>query len=217
MKKQIIALGLLSLASIASYAAPVASSVPASKEWVLQQIAAANTQLTQADWSAVCTNGSPANVGGCFGSASSGAFAKISRGLGGFATLANIDTANSPAGSVFVKAFFADTNTPVSTASIAVTLSSGNIARCGIFLQQGTGLDTVGASIDTSVVNSSTGGPSIVAHPITINAATVAVPMFTGAGTVAEPKQPLYLVCMGVASNGATAASLSATGVIAAV
>jgi hypothetical protein len=194
------------------------SSHPASQEWVQQQItllttqvqqqiALLTTQLTPSDWNAACSSGSPANPGGCFGNVSSAAFAKINAGIGGFITIANINTTNAPAGSVFIKAFFAGTNTPVSATNLTVT--SSNIARCGVYLQQGTGTDTLyGGSINTSTTNGDTAGP-VAAHPIVVNTGTVVIGLYSGSNTPAPPQQPLYLVCAGVTGNGATAASIA--------
>jgi hypothetical protein len=224
MKKTSLVVAVMSLTCIASqvYAnqkQPIATgtSHPASKEWVLEQIASLNTQLTTPDWNAVCTSGSPASSSGCFGNVSSSAFTKINNGIGGFTTVANINTTNAPAGSVFIKAFYAGTNTPVGSTYISVTLASGNIARCGIYLQQGTGLDTLyGGSINTTISNGDTAGP-VAAHPVVINSSTVAIGLYSGSNTPAPPQLPLYLVCAGVNSNGASAASLSGAGVITAV
>lgn len=223
MKKKSLVLAVISLTCLCSqvYSASrqptTGPTHPASQEWVLQQIAALNTQLTAADWNAVCSSGSPANSSGCFGNISSSAFAKVNTGIGGFITVANIDTTNAPAGSVFIKSFFGGTNTPASSTYIAVTLSSGNIARCGVYMQQGTGLDVLfGGSINTSITNGDTAGP-VAAHPVVIHSGTVDIGLFSGGNTRALPQQPLYLVCAGVTSNGATAASLSGSGVISAV
>ena len=105
MRKILRTLVYISLLSTSIVTASYAAN-PASKEWVLQQIAANQSLLTAADWSAVCTTGSPTSSTGCYGNASSAAFSKVSNSLGGFTRYANINPVNIPS-SVFVKAFFA--------------------------------------------------------------------------------------------------------------
>jgi hypothetical protein len=90
-----------------------------------------------------------------------------------------------------------------------VTVSTGHIARCGVYLQQGTGLDTLyGGSINTATTNVATAGP-VTAHPVTVNSGSVTIGIFYGTNAPAPLKQPIYLVCAGVSSNGATAASIA--------
>src|SRR5580704_14009147 len=88
------------------------ASKPASKEWVLQQLAANQGVLSAADWNAVCTSGTPSSTSGCYGEVNTPAFTKVSNGLGGFTSFANINPVTAVS-SVFIKTFFGGTNIPV--------------------------------------------------------------------------------------------------------
>ena len=192
---------------------------PASKEWVLQQIAANQPLLTAADWSAVCTSGSPSSATGCYGNASSAAFAKVSTRLGGFNRYANINPVNVPS-SVFIKAFFAGTNIPTQATNINLTVTGA--ARCALFTQVGLGLGLGG--ISTSNPPSGQATPYyVVLHSVsflTINNATnnsTEGLMYNnetvgGTGQPLSPvvvPNPIYLLCAGFdPANGSTASTI---------
>ena len=222
MKKRIIMIFSLSCFS-ALMATTTHAANPASKEWVLQQIAANQLQLTTADWNAVCSSGSPASASGCYGNVSSAAFTKVSDRLGGLTTYANINPKNVAA-SVFIKSFFGGTNVPVNANTfpgyLNITLTN-SAARCALFTQAGAGLGVPGVftSIPTSgSSNNQPGGANVVS----INSTTSNAVYFNdgaSSGTltpVAGPSQsdPLYLVCVGYSPNdGSTAAAADVTAV----
>jgi hypothetical protein len=146
-------LSLLLVASIACavsnvYAnkSPSASTHPATKEWVLEQLANFSpTSLTAADWAAACTSGTPTGVSGCLGNISSAAFAKLNKiiGAGGFTDQVNIPVTNVP-NSIFIQQYnggsshVSGSNTP----TIHNTSAAG--ASCAYFSTQGANLDYEG-------------------------------------------------------------------------
>jgi hypothetical protein len=167
-------------------------------------IAVANSQsiLTAADWNAVCTTGTPAGANGCFGNASSAAFAKLSTGLGGYTTYANIIPANA-ANSVFIKAFFAGTNTPASTQYLTVSILGG-AARCNLFAQAGMGISPVDGIGNQDI------GPEAPA-PTSINNFTYTNFLYNSNPSIpVVTASPLYLLCVGYnTTDGATATTLT--------
>jgi hypothetical protein len=167
------------------------------------------TTLSAADWAKACSSGSPNDAAGCYGNPNSLGFAKVNRFTGGFLTVANVDPTDAPANSIYIKAFYAGTNTPQTPGSISVTLTANNMARCGLYMQQGTGLDTLySGSINSSTSNNSTAGP-VAAHPVTVNAGSVIIGVYSPGDSDVNPQQPLYLVCGGVETcDGSTAASI---------
>ena len=215
--RKLIFISLLSTSIVsASYAAN-----PASKEWVQQQIAANQSLLTAADWSAACSGGSPASSIGCYGNASAAAFAKISNSLGGFTRYANINPVNVPS-SVFIKAFFGGTNIPAQPFNINVTVTGA--ARCALFTQVGNGLGLGG--ISTSNPPSGSATPYyVVLHTVsflTINNFTNNSPsngiMYNNeaVGGTGQPlsnvviPNPIYLLCVGFdPANGSTASTIN--------
>jgi hypothetical protein len=203
---------------LAASIAPVAyASNPASKEWVLQQIAANQKILTAADWSAVCTTGSPTSTVGCYGNVSSAAFTKVSNRLGGFTTYANINPANV-ASSVFIKSFFGGTNIPQNATYFQINISN-SAARCGVFTQAGFGPGLPGVA--TSIPGSGSDAGLQPNNPtvVSINNALSSDVFFnnqSSPSTVGGPQQgdPLYLVCAGYnPANGSSAASINVTAV----
>jgi len=184
----------------------LATTNPASQEWVMKQIsiAVANTQsvLTAAEWNAVCTSGSPAGASGCFGNASSPAFTKLSTGLGGYTTYANIIPANAP-NSVFIKAFFAGTNTPASTQYLTVSILGG-AARCNLFAQSGMGISPIDGIANQNA------GPQAPA-PTSINNFTYTAFLYNNNPSIPVViSSPLYLLCVGYnTTDGATATTLT--------
>lgn len=198
-----IAASVLAIMPLASIAGPNPITWDKMAEYV--QIA---TTLSAADWTKACSSGSPTDAAGCYGNVNALGFAKVNRFTGGFLTVANINASNAPANSVYIKAFYAGTNTPQKPESITVTLNKGSAARCGVYLQQGTGLDTLySGSINTSTDNDSTAGP-VAAHPVTVNSDSVTIGVYTGGNTF-NPQQPLYLICAGVETcDGSTSMSI---------
>jgi hypothetical protein len=193
------------------------ASNPASKEWVMQQIAANQRVLTAADWAAVCTSGSPTSTGGCYGNVSSAAFTKVSGRLGGFTTYANINLANV-ASSVFIKSFLGGTNIPVNANYFQINISN-SAARCGVYTQAGFGLGIPGVATSTPSSGSDAGLQPNNASVISINNALSNDVFYNNQGspsTVGGPQQsdPLYLVCAGYnPANGSSAASINVTAV----
>ena len=206
---------ILSISCLLMWNATTYAANPASKEWVLQQIAANQRVLSAADWNAVCTSGSPTSSSGCYGNVSSAAFVKVSDRLGGFTTYANINPINATS-SVFIKAFFGGTNVPVNANFLQVTLTN-SAARCGLFTQMGQGLGVPGVSTSAPTSGNSDGGQPNGASVISINNTTSSSVYYNNnsfGGTltpVTGPAQsnPLYLVCAGYNPNdGSTAASI---------
>lgn len=196
------------------------ASNPASEEWVLQQIAGNQRQLTAADWSAICTSGIPASSTGCYGNVSSGAFSKVSDRLGGFTSYANINPTNTPS-SVFVKSFFGGTNIPASANSnpgfLEVQLIN-SAGRCGLFTQSGFGLGLPGVSTNIPVSGDTAGLAPNSASVVSINNAAASIVAFNNQNstlneshvTGPQHSNPLYLVCVGYnPGDGSTAAALS--------
>ena len=211
-----ISTALVSVSLIATlFAYNAYAANPASKEWVLQQIAAHPPVLTAADWKAACTSGSPANSSGCYGNVSSAAFTKVSNYLGGFIRLSNINPMNVPS-SVFIKAFFAGTNTPAQSTYLHITLND-SAARCALFTQVGLGVGLGGISTtNPSSGNSST--PYVVLHaisPVTINNTTSNEIYYNAEniGTGVTPlsnvvvPNPIYLLCLGYDTTDSTTAA----------
>lgn len=216
---------LLTMIVISSFSTLTVSTTfaanPASKEWVLQQIAANSPLLTAADWSAACTSGSPSSAAGCYGNASSAAFARVSNVIGGFNRIANINPVNAPS-SVFIKAFFAGTNTPAQASSLVVNVVN-SAARCALFSQVGHGLGLGGIST-TNPVSGSTSTAYTILHAVsfvTINNTTSTSDIYYNAeniGTGVTPlsnvviPNPIYLLCVGYnTTDGTTAAPVSIT------
>ncbi len=197
-----------------------AGNHPASKEWVLQQIAANSLLLSAADWSAVCTSGSPASASGCYGNANSATFTRVSKVVGGFNRYANINPVNAPS-SVFIKAFFAGTNTPAQAAHLNVHVIN-SAARCALFTQVGHGLGLGGVST-TNPISNHTSGPDGVLHTVsfvTINNTTSTDIYYNNEsiGTGVTPlsnvviPHPIYLLCVGYnTTDGTTAAPINIT------
>lgn len=218
MKKTLSRLVYTSVLS-AFAASAVYAANPASKEWVLQQLAANGPVLTTSDWNAVCSTGSPSSQAGCYGNASSAAFAKLSKYTGGFLRYANIKPANVSS-SIFVKAFFAGTNTPAQLHNLVVT-ATNNAARCALFTQAGQGLGLGGIST-TNPTSGNTSSEFVVLHAVsfvTLNNISTSVIYYNnesiGGGSSAPlsavniPK-PIYLLCAGFSTtDGSTAAPLN--------
>jgi hypothetical protein len=193
---------------------------PASKEWVLQQIAANQTLLTASDWEALCTTGSSMSSTGCYGNASSPAFAKVSNSLGGFTRYANINPVNAP-NSIFIKSFFAGTNTPAQPFNLNVTVTGA--ARCALFTQVGNGLGLGGVSTSNPPSGQAT-TYYVVLHAVsfvTINNATNnsqnngIMYNYESVGGTGQPlspvviPNPIYLLCAGFnPADGSTASTI---------
>lgn len=208
-----ICLALFAVSTLSS-----AAPNPASQDWVRKEIATAIQKiqpsagtLTAADWSAVCVTGSVSSAGGCFGNASSAAFARLNNGLGGFTSYAGINTAGEPVpNSVFIKAFLAGTNTPLDLQTLNVDLPvSGGMVRCDLFTQAGNGISGP-EGISSEIPGDGNGnftGPQ-APHVITINATTIAVTAYgvtynnnNNNPNPANPSAPLYFMCVGVSST----------------
>jgi len=196
---------------------------PASQDWVMQQLAIAvnnaQAKLTATEWNAVCTSGSPNSATGCFGNASSAAFAKLSMGVGGFTEYAGINPANVP-NSVFIKAFFAGTNIPTQPNSgsnryLKVTVTPGAV-RCNLFTQAGLGINTISGIANNMPANGSvngfaTSGPQS-AGMIAINNTTSTSDLLDNSNypNAINVPNPVYLLCVGYnTTDGSTAASLA--------
>jgi len=208
-----LSVALFSISSLSH----AASTTPASKEWVLKQIALAisQIQITAQDWANLCNTGSPTNSSGCYGNVSSASFTTIDNNLGGFTTYANINPANGATNSVFVKAFLAGTNTPVSSTTITVAVHPG-AARCALFTQAGGGIGPRGISSDNPVNGSTTTSdpPPHTPSVIAINNASTSSTVFYNNTFVAPQSpanvpHPIYLLCVGYNPNdGSSAASI---------
>ncbi len=191
------------------------ASTPASKEWVLQQIAANQGMgvLTAADWQAVCTSGTPTSASGCYGNVSSAAFTKVSDRLGGFTTYANINPVNVSS-SVFIKTFFGGTNIPANIFTLHITVSN-SAARCGLVTQEGLGLSTSGlATTQPANGTALTNNPNSISVASINNAVSTNDVYYNGSDPVLGSPQsdPLYLVCAGYNPNdGSTAAPINIT------
>lgn len=167
--------------------------------------------LTAANWAAVCTTGSPTAATGCLGNASSDAFTTVSNGTGGFTTWANIQPKDAPE-SVFIKAFLASTNTPVSPPNIIISVPNG-AARCSLFT-------TAGQSIGISGINNLNPTPGNAMEQLAPFGVIIALNMATGGFTYehppvpfeADPPSPIYVMCVAYDPvDGATATSTAAT------
>lgn len=193
------------------------ASNPASKEWVLAQIAANQPQLSSNDWNSICTSGSPNSATGCYGNVTSSAFSKVSNHLGDFIRYANINPVNI-ATSVFVKAFLGGTNTPASGNAISVHVN-GFAARCALFTTEGLGIGPGGVTTTTPPNGNSPGAyvePQTLAV-LSINNATTTLEYndqldsVTPAGGPVN-SNPIYLLCAGYnATDGSTATGLNVT------
>ena len=204
---------VLAFAMTTAYAAN-----PASKEWVLEQIAANPQQLTSADWNAICASGSVASSTGCYGNVTSAAFQKVSDYVGGFTRYANINPQNIPS-SVFVKAFFGGTNIPAQATNLNLTVNGG-AARCALFTRNGYGIGPAGvnSSVPTSGSDSGAFVPPMTLTVESINNANNGF-AYNGfspnpSSTVGGPpgQDPIYLLCVGYnATDGSTATSVNVT------
>ncbi len=193
---RLCSVALLSL-PLLSFAAPN----PASQDWVGKNY---RPQLSAAVWDAACSSGTTESSEGCYGNVSSSAFGLINQAVGGFTSLANINATNAPNNSVFIKAFFAGTNTPVSGTDITVNHTAVDAARCSLFSQAGNGVNL----IETRVVNGSISDPEATRITV-ITSAGSTISYAQGANSVAI-NSPLYLVCAGVSiADGSTSAALS--------
>ena len=212
MKSNKVSIGI-GIATLALSTAIFAAPNPVSYDQMVKYVNAHTSTLTAADWTALCASGSPADSTGCYGNVNSTAFTKVNQGTGGFLTYANINPANAPAGSLFVKAFYAGTNLPTAGNAIALSILATNVARCGLYIQQGTGVDSGGPSMNNSTVGEGLvfTGPVVVGHPVTVTyASPFSYPVYPSeaTGTFAPP-QPLYMVCAGVnVSDGLTSESI---------
>lgn len=191
---------------------------PASKEWVMQQIAANLQPLTSSDWNAICTSGSASSATGCYGNVTSAAFVKINNYVGGFTRYTNINPVNAPS-SIFVKAFLGGTNTPTSANNISVNVSS-SAARCVLYTQNGFALGPSGVNTSSPGNGSTTGAfvPPMAVLVTAINNTTNDVPYNDAPSTAnvgGSPNQdPIYLICAGYnASDGTTAATVNVTAI----
>jgi len=188
----------------------LALSNPASKEWVTNQInnAFQNSQpfLTAAGWNAACSSGTPSSPTGCYGNASSTGFMRLSNSLGGYTSYADINPVNA-SNSVFIKAFFAGTNTPVDPNHLSVSV--GSHARCALFTQSGTGINPGGVS-NFIPSNGSTTGQYVPPQAVDIldfnGSATFG---YNSNGLPFSLSNPLYWVCVGYnGTDGTTAATI---------
>jgi len=205
------------LALLAAPTLSMAAPNPASQDWVLQQIAyavnhipvAAGT-LTAADWSAVCVTGSVSSPTGCFGNASSAAFARLNDGLGNFTSYAGVNMAGASGNTVFIKAFLAGTNTPLNVQQLTLNLpASGGMIKCDLFTQAGNGVNGP-EGINSDIPSDGNGyftGPQ-APHVIAINATAAPVVDFnitynsnSGNPNPPNPSAPLYFMCVGVDST----------------
>ena len=213
MEKKYLLLCALAFTITTTYAAN-----PATKEWVLQQIAANPPGLTFADWNAVCTAGSVTSSTGCYGNVNSTAFAKINSYVGGFTRYANINPQNL-ASSVFIKAFFGGANLPAQATNINVAVNA-SAARCALFTQEGFAIGPAGvnASVPTSGTDSGSFVPPMTHNIWSINntAVTMAYNDFgpNPALSMGGPpnQDPIYLLCAGFnTTNGSTATQINVT------
>jgi hypothetical protein len=214
MKRMFIT--VFSISCIAAFMLSTAyASRPASKEWVLQQIAANQRILTAADWNAVCTSGSPTSASGCYGNVSSAAFTKVSDRLGGFTTYANINPVNVSS-SVFIKTFFGGTNIPANDFTLHVNVSN-SAARCGLVTQAGMGLSVSGLATETpSNGNATLNDPNSISVVSINNAISTNDVYYNEHNQTTNPvlgspqSDPLYLICAGYNPNdGSTAAPIN--------
>ena len=209
MKVNKICIGM-GIAAMAFSTAMFAAANPVSYDKMVQYVNSHTSTLTAADWSAVCSSGSPTSAQGCFGEVSSSAFHRLDVGLGGFSTITGINTTESTApNSVFIKAFLASTNTPVSNEYITVTVPSfGGMVRCANFAQAGIGISAA-EGINTSIPSdgtSSFSGPE-APHVLAMNAtSTQATTNYnynqnSGNSSPANISSPIYFICVGVNST----------------
>jgi hypothetical protein len=193
------------------------AAVPASKEWVMQQIAASLAPVTAADWNALCTSGLPTSATGCYGNIASAAFTKINNAIGGFTRTANINPV-SAANSLFVKAFLGGTNVPVSNSTISVSVTSG-AARCIIFTQQAFAIGPGGVNSSSPSSGAETGAfvppTALTIEAINTDTTTLAYNQapFSSPTVGGSPNtDPLYLLCVGYsATDGTTASPITVT------
>lgn len=121
---------------------------PASKEWVLEQLANfAPTSLTAQDWAAACDSGSPTSATGCYGNIASSGFAKLNKiiGGGGFTDQIDIPVASVP-NSFFIQQFNGNSAIPSTTATspeVKIPASSAP-AMCAYFATNGANLSYEG-------------------------------------------------------------------------
>lgn len=209
----------------------MASPNPASQDWVQAQLAKMNaaltakfdklpkparisTFLTSDDWAAVCNAGSsPDTSAGCYGSASTSAFAKLDNGLRGFSSLANFNiNLASPPSSVYIKAFLADANVPVAQNAISVSVVNAMV-RCTLYVEKGTGINSDNG-LDSEILtpgNSNRTGPQ-GPYLATINNQASVQFYYNNSpnAATANPPDPIYLICVGVnSSDGYTPTSIA--------
>ena len=174
---------------------PPSFAVMAAKKTTPTIPARGTHHLVTADWTAVCTSGSPATDTGCLGNTSSPAFHVISNGTGGFTSWANIQPQNAPE-SIFIKAFLAGTNTPIAPPNISINVPQG-AARCALFTTQG---EAIG---DNGISNLNPTPGSVLEQPAPVGL-IIALNMSTGgfsyeqppAPFEADPEDPIYVMCV---------------------
>ena len=174
-------------------AAACAAPNPVSYDKMVEYVAAHSGILTAANWAAACTTGSPLSANGCYGDAASTGFARINRGLGGYSSYSGINISGSVAGSIFIKAFLANANTPIDPENISVTLASGYGARCSLFTQEGAGINGV-EGMGNSGSNGTLSGPQ-AAQITTVSSAQQDIKITNAAPAVINA--PLYILCVG--------------------
>jgi hypothetical protein len=122
--------------------------------------------------------------------------------------------------SIFVKAFFAGTNTPAQARYLSVNVSN-SAARCTLFTEVGHGLGITGVST-TNPANGQTSSPYVTLHGVsfvTINNTISNNGIYYNAEDIGGTGQPLsnvivpnpiYLLCAGYnTTDGSTAASVN--------
>lgn len=163
--------------------------------------------LSENDWNAICSSGSPTAPTGCLGNVSSQAFQTVSNATGGFTTWANIEPRNAP-DSVFLKAFLDGTNTPDAPPNIRVNVVEG-AARCGLFTKQGAsignnGINNLNPSPGTSQMQSA---PLGLILALNISAGSFTYEQQTTPAEAAPP-DPIYVMCVAYdPTDGASAVS----------
>jgi hypothetical protein len=190
---------------------------PASKEYVMQEIANSLQPLATSDWNAICSSGTATSATGCYGNVISAAFVKINNYTGGFTRYTNTNPVNAPS-SVFVKSFLGGTNTPASTSTINVAVN-GSAARCVLFTQNGLAIGPAGVNA-SSPGNGTTSGAfvppiAVIVTAINNTSANLAYNQapYAFATVGGSPNSdPIYLLCVGYnANDNTTAAAISVT------
>lgn len=200
VKKIFLFVALLSLPSFAVIAAPKATPSTSLS-------ASTKSHLVAADWSAVCSTGSPTASAGCLGNTISSAFHAISNGTGGFTSWANIQPKNVPE-SVFIKAFLAGTNLPLNPPEIMINVPQG-AARCALFTMQGESIGNNGISNLNPSPGSVLAQPAPIGEVIALNRSSgVLIYEHIPTQFEATPEDPIYLMCVAYDPiDGASAAS----------